>query len=47
MGGSPNAARCSSVTIQGLLHLLASMRQGLQVHAGTIPFLLSLLILMQ
>ena len=47
MGGSPNAARCSSVTIQGLLHLLASMRQGLQVHAGTNPFLLWLLRLMQ
>lgn len=47
VGGSPNAARCSSVTIQGLLHLLASMRQGLQVHAGTNPCLLQLLRLMQ
>ncbi len=35
-GGSPNAARCSNVTIKGLLHLLASMRQGLQVYAGMI-----------
>lgn len=35
VGGSPNAARFSNVTIQGMLHLLALMRQGLQVHAGT------------
>ena len=34
MGGSANAARCSNVTVKGLLHLLAAMRQGLQVHAG-------------
>ena len=34
VGGSANAARFSNVTIKGLVHLLACMRQGLQVHAG-------------
>ncbi|KAL0048239.1 hypothetical protein WJX82_010821 [Trebouxia sp. C0006] len=37
VGGSPNAARFSNATIQGVLHLLALMRQGVQVHAGLLP----------
>ena len=40
VGGSPNAARFSTVTIQGVLHLLALMRQGLQVYAGTPPLII-------
>jgi len=40
VGGSPNAARFSNATIQGVLHLLALMRQGVQVHAGTQPLLI-------
>ena len=40
VGGSPNAARFSNVTTQGVLHLLALMRQGLQVHAGTQPLII-------
>ncbi len=39
VAGSPNAARFSNVTIQGVLHLLALMRQGLQVRAGTCPLI--------
>ena len=38
MGGSSNAARYSNVAVTGLLHLLALMRQGLQVHAGVLHF---------
>lgn len=42
VAGSANAARSANVTIKGLLHLLACMRQGLQVHSGTLhPRLLS------
>ena len=37
VGGNASAARSSNVTIKGLLHLLACMRQGLQVHAGMPP----------
>ncbi len=40
VGGSPNAARFSNAAIQGVLHLLALMRQGLQVHAGAQPLLI-------
>ena len=34
VGGSVNAARSINVSIKGLLHLVACMRQGLQVHSG-------------
>ena len=34
VGGSSNGARFMNVAVKGLLHLLALMRQGMQVHSG-------------
>ena len=42
VGGSVNAARSMNVSVKGLLHLLARMRQGLQVHSGMLHLPLSL-----